>query len=90
MTKRLLVQEEMIEAVRQLCINDLRVKAALIYGSTMFAVISRSDQKLKEPPPTPSRGLVMRDKFLGNAQKFISHLSVPRLGAGLGVGKVRD
>ena len=30
----------------------------------------------------------MRDKFLGNAQKFISHLSVPRLGAGLGVGKV--
>ena len=30
----------------------------------------------------------MRAKFLGIAQQFSSHLSVPRLGAGLGVGKV--
>ena len=57
-------------------------------STTMFAVITRSHQKFKESPPTPSRGQVMRDKFLGIAQKFISHLSVPGLGAGLGVGKV--
>ena len=61
---------------------------APLRGVTIFAVISRSDQKFKKPLPTPSRGQVIRDKLWGIAPKFISYLSVPRLGAGLGVGKV--
>ena len=55
---------------------------------TIFADLTRSHQKVKEPPPTPSRGQVIIDKLLGIAQEFIYYLSVPRLGAGLGVGKV--
>ena len=46
----------------------------------MFAVITRSDQKFKEPPPTPSRGLAMRDKFWSMTKIYLSYISSPPWG----------